>query len=160
MSPSQQTINAVGKPKMKWIKVPVAMDSGATANVSPNKIFGISIEPTEASKAKDTFFGVNGKPILNLGKQTAYGQTVDKVDFNIDFEICDISRPLGSVSKAAKAGNRFVIDHEEGSYMYNKPTKKKIPLREEGGLYFLDLWILVPDDMEPPQPFARQIQQS
>ena len=145
---------------MKWIKVPVAMDSGATANVSPNRVFGTAIVPTDASKARDAFYGVNGKPILNQGMQTMFGITTDKVDFSIDFEICDISRPLGSVSKAARNGNRFVFDHEEGSYMYNKATKKKIPLREENGLYFLDLWVQVPDDLEPPQPFGRQIQSS
>ena len=49
---------------------------------------------------------------------------------------------LASVSRITKAGHRVVFDTaEEGSYIESKASGKKTWLRQEGGVYFLDLWV-------------------
>eukprot|EP00973_Karenia_brevis_P071862 9986633-Karenia_brevis.AAC.1 len=43
----------------------------------------------------------------------------------------------------ARAGNRVVLDSEdapEGSYIENKATGHRTYLRQENGVYLLDLW--------------------
>ena len=158
-SPAQ--INAVDKGstgKTKWIKVPIAMDSGSMANVTPPSIFSVMVQATEASKNKEVFHGADNTAIPNLGSQMASGKSdSDKpVDINIEFEVANISRPLGSVSKLLRKGNKIVFD-EGNSYIKNKKSGEQISLREEGGLFFLDVWVEVPNDMVLNPSFARQV---
>ena len=70
----------------------------------------------------------------------------------------DVSRPLGSVSKLVKKRHRVIFD-DPISFIQNKVTGKKINLREQGGLYFLDLWVQVPEDLVIPDRFVRQVEQ-
>ena len=63
-------INAVGDPKdMVWVKIPVAVDSGACAHVAPKDVFSLMCEESAGSKAREKWFGAEGTAILNLGKQ-------------------------------------------------------------------------------------------
>ena len=68
-----------------------------------------------------------------------------------------MSKPLGSVSKFVKKRHRVVFD-EPTSFIQNKVTGKKINRKEQGGLYFLDLWVRVPADLKIPDRFARQVE--
>ena len=59
---------------------------------------------------------------------------------------------LASVSRITQAGHRVVFDvPEEGSYIENKKTGVKTWLRQEAGVYYLDLWIC------PSSTFGRQV---
>ena len=78
------------------------------------------------------------------------------VDISVDFEVANITRPLGSVSKLVRKHNRVVFD-DDGSYIENKASGEKVPLREEQGLYFLDIWVEIPADMELNPVFAKQV---
>ena len=154
-------VNAVSKPgAMKWIKVPIAMDSGSMANVTPPGIFSCIVQATEASKRKDTFHGADNSPILNLGSQSVSGKSDSDIPvaISVDFEVANISRPLGSVSKLVRKQNMVVFDEDE-SYIKNKRTGEKVQLREENGLFYLDVWVEVPKDMELNPSFARQVAQ-
>ena len=42
------------------------------------------------------------------------------------------------------------------SFIQNKVTRKKINMREQGGLYFRDLWAQVPADLNIPDHFVGQ----
>ena len=58
---------------------------------------------------------------------------------------------LASVSRIIQAGHRVVFDTpEEGSYIENKATGNKTWLRQQGGVFYLDLWI------KPEGDFPRQ----
>ena len=72
-TPALGNVNAISQ-KMKWVKIPVAVDSGATANVTPKDIFSLEITPTPQSIAKENFYGADGGEIKNHGKQIAKGQ--------------------------------------------------------------------------------------
>eukprot|EP00973_Karenia_brevis_P032750 4520451-Karenia_brevis.AAC.1 len=59
------------------------------------------------------------------------------------FQVCPVTKPLGSVSRMTQAGNRVVldsIDAPEGSYIENKATGERLYLRQENGVYLLDTW--------------------
>ena len=58
--------------------------------------------------------------------------------------VTDVDDALLSVSKVVKAGNRVVFD-EELSFIESKKTGHWAPLRQEGNLFFLDVWVEVPE---------------
>ena len=69
------------------------------------------------------------------------------------FQVCPVTKTLGSVSRMTKAGNRVVFNAEgdpEGSYIENKWTGAHTYMRQENGVYLFDAWI------KPPQGFHRQ----
>ena len=146
------SINAVDT-KMKWICVPVAMDSGSMVNVSPKGIFAMMIKESEASRRKDQFFGANNSPIPCLGMQEVNGLSEEETPISIDFDVADVSRPLGSISKLLRKKHKCVFD-DPVSYIQNKITGKETLLRECNGLLFLDLWVKVPENMEIPERFT------
>ena len=159
ISSSAPEVNAVSKPgPTRWVKVPIAMDSGSMANVTPPSIFSCTIQATEASKRKEVFRGADNSAILNLGCQAVSGKSdsATPVAISVDFEVANITRPLGSASKLVRKQNKVVFD-EGDSYIENKSSGERVPLREENGLYFLDIWVEIPADMELNPVFARQV---
>ena len=68
------------------------------------------------------------------------------------FQVQHTRKPLASVSKIVKKGNRVLFDLE-GSYIEHVKSGKKIPLQESGGTYHLDVEYLA-DDCQ--QGFTRQ----
>ena len=158
-SESNSAVNAVdkdaaGKAATRWVKVPVAMDSGAMVNVAPKKVFGMSIDDTAP---RQKLSGPDGKPIAHHGSQKANGVTDDGQSVTIDFDIADVTRPLGSVSKLVKKCYQVIFD-DERSYIRNKKTRAEIESREQQGLYFLDMWVEIPHDMAINELFARHVQ--
>ena len=69
-------------------------------------------------------------------------------------QMCDNLNPkkfLASVSRMNQAGHRVVFDNpENGSYLENKTTGVKTWLRQEGGVFYFDLWV------SPTSLFGRQ----
>ena len=152
------TVNAVGKEtsskSKRWVKIPVAVDSGAQVNVTPKKVFGLDVDD---SAPRQKLSGPDGKLIAHHGSQKALGVTDDGRSVTIDFDVADVTRPLGSVSKLVKKNHQVVFD-EERSYIRNKKTGAEIDPREQQGLYFLDVWVQVPSDMAINELFARHVQ--
>ena len=66
-----------------------------------------------------------------------------KVSKNMLFQVCDVTKALGSVSKMVARGNRVVFDSDDcgGSYIENKQDKSRLPLRDRGGVFVLDMWV-------------------
>ena len=83
------------------------------------------------------------------------GESSEGVKVGLDFEVCSISRPLASVAEIVRKNHRVVFD-EGNSYVEDKATGKWVALREEGNLYFLDLWVQVPEELAD-SPFVRQV---
>ena len=96
---------------------------------------------------------------MNLGTQIGTRVTTgdNPVEYSIEFDVAKISRPLGSVSKLLRRNHRAMFD-EGNSYIQNKSTGKKTWLRDEGGLFFLDLIVEVPWDMPVNPRFVRPVQ--
>ena len=63
----------------------------------------------------------------------------------------DTNKFLASVSRINQAGHRVVFDDpRQGSYIESKSNGSKTFLRQESGVFYLDLWI------NPDSIFARQ----
>ena len=153
----QRDVNAVASKRVK-VLIPVAVDSGSVANVSPSEVFTKAAQSLGPAVAK--FFAANKQPILSQGVLSILGQTNEQnpSQIEMDFDICNVSRPLMSASKVTKRQNRVVLDDEPGkSYIEHKPTGERIPLKNEGSLWFLDLWVEMDEKDVPPQHFTRQV---
>jgi len=153
---------------MRWEKVKMTVDSGSADTVGPPTLGeGIPIAPTKASRAGKKYRAANSTTIVNLGEKKLRAQTQEEDSLTLSVQIGDtINKFLGSVSKITK-GNNSVIFSPPGyeSYIYNWTTGKKTGMREENGVYALELWIQVPNKeantvdnpAEPPKSgFARQ----
>ena len=72
------------------------------------------------------------------------------------FQVAGVSKALGAVSRIIGCGNRVVFDHpnDGGSYIENKITGKQTPLRQNNGVYYLDVWYKPGEEVS--QGFPRQ----
>ena len=77
------------------------------------------------------------------------GQTI-----KLQFDVAKITKPLASVYTIAKKGNEVTF-RDDGGYIQNVNTGKIIPLRPDCKLYYLDLWIEVPEHFVMTSPFVR-----
>ena len=59
---------------------------------------------------------------------------------NVIAQVSGVTKPLGAVREIIKGGNRVVMD-EEGSYIENKKSKKRIPIRRENGMFVVTMTI-------------------
>ena len=64
------------------------------------------------------------------------------------FQVARVIKALGSVSQMVKNGNKLVFNQDSSgkdmSYIQNKRTNEKIWLRQENGVYVLDLMVAPP----------------
>ena len=64
------------------------------------------------------------------------------------FQVARVKKALGSISQMVKNGNKLVCDQDSSgkdtSYIENKRTNEKIWLRQENGVYVLDLMVAHP----------------
>ena len=130
------------------------LDSGAVRHVTPAGIFSLTVRQTEKSKSGHMFYGANNSEIPNLGGQAVQGTAEDGTPVTLDFDVAKISRPLASAAELMEKNNRIVLDNDE-SYIESKVNGEWMPLRREGNIFFLDLWVQVPEKLVN-SPFVRQ----
>ena len=125
----------------EWEEIEMAVDSGATETVvSEDMIKGVDTKPGEATRRGVQYEVASGDLIPNLGEKNflAYGEQGQARA--IKAQVCDVNKPLMSVSRMVQAGNTVVFS-KSGSYVEDEETRERIPLREQGGMYMLKLWI-------------------
>ena len=66
----------------------------------------------------------------------------------ITAQVCKVHRPLMSVKKICKHGQRVIFD-DDGSYVENKVTGERLQVLEEDGEYVLDVWVNIAEGKEP-----------
>ena len=130
----------------------ILIDSGSTETVAPeNSLLGYELISTDWSETGKGYTAANGTDIPNLGEKVVKGQTKNGMWCTMKFQICNVTKPLGSVSRICQAGSRVVFGPpEEGSFIEHITTKRKTILRQSKGLYYLDMWIA------PSSTFHRQ----
>ena len=94
--------------------------------------------------------------IPNLGGQRVIGKSDSGGEISFDFDVAKIARPLASAAEIIDKENIIVMDDENNNYIQNKQSGSWIPLRKEGNLYFIDLWVQVPEPLTK-SPFVRQV---
>ena len=146
---SENSINTVAE---GWEFLPILIDSGSTETVAPiDSLKGYELVSTDWSEAGKGYSAANGTDIPNLGEKVVKGQAANGMWCTMKFQICNVMKPLGSVSRICQAGSRVVFGPpEEGSYIEHVVTGKRTMLRQSKGLYYLDVWIA------PATTFRRQ----
>ena len=74
------------------------------------------------------------------------------------FQVCDVTKPLASVSKICENGHSVVFSPswgQRGSYIVSHENGEKIWLTPKDGVYVLEAKI-APRRWQPEQGFARQ----
>ena len=131
------------------------MDSGAVRNVTPPTVFSDTFEKMEPKY----YYGADGSPIPRYGKSKVRGENIKKGRVDIDFEVAKVSRPLASAGEMVRKNKRVVLEDLD-SYAEHKRTSYRTPLRFDGNLFYLDLWVRVPEaiaeDLCKRASFARR----
>ena len=137
---------------------PMVVDSGAGETVLPSS--WLPEHPTEesiGSKNNDYYVTADGSKIYNEGKKDVTVSTTDgsKVR-DMTFQVANVQKALGSVSQMVRRGNRVVFDRDGSgkdlAYIENKRNKERIYMRQEKGVYVLDVLVAPPKS----KPFGRQ----
>ena len=134
-------INGLDEKEPEWEELDMAVDSGATEHVGNEEMLkNIKLEEGEAYKKGVQYEVASGTLIPNLGEKKFVAVTDNGLMRKMKIQICDVNKALMSVKRIARAGNRVVFD-DEYSYIEDKATGEHIPLKEEGGMYMLKLWV-------------------
>ena len=131
------------------------VDSGASETVANSaKFAGFDTAETSATGTEYSSAGNGGPSITNVGEKRIEVMDANGTMSFMKVQMCDNLNPkkfLASVSRMNQAGHRVVFDDpENGSFIENKATGTRTWLRQEGGVFFLDLWV------SPESTFHRQ----
>ena len=79
-----------------------------------------------------------------MGEKQVYFKTKNGAESNVVFQVTHARKPLASVSKMVKKGNRVVFS-PTGSYIENIATERRIDMEEVNGAYRIDVECLSTD---------------
>ena len=137
----------------EWQEIVITIDSGASESVCPPSAApNVSIVDSIGSRQGATYEVANGQIIDNLGQKDcliASESQNGEVQNILSFQVCQVHKPLLSVSAMCKAGHAVVF-HPKRSYIQNIRTGETIDMVERDGLYELRCWV------KPSPDFVRQ----
>ena len=138
------TVNPEGVQSVQdseWELVEAAVDSGATENAIADRMLK-SVETTEgeASRRGVAYEVADGKRIPNLGEKRFVGFTAEGIEKGLVCQVCDVNRPLLSVSKIVNAGHTVTFS-PSGSWIQDNETGQTMALREDAGMYTIQMWV-------------------
>ena len=81
----------------------------------------------------------DGATIPNLGEKLVPGITDDGEKFKVNFQVCDVDRPLIAVSKLAAAGYDVWFGDTHGAIVDTR-TGRETPFIKKNGVYVLRIW--------------------
>ena len=89
------------------------------------------------------YTAANGSAIKNQGEKIVSMLTQEGQWRNLKFQVCDVTRPLASVSKIVEAGHTVVFAPEwkGGSHMTNIHTRERTWLTQGDGVFVLDAMV-------------------
>ena len=100
---------------------------------------------SDGSRANDFYTTADGSKVYTEGKRKL---DVCTLDGQQTFQVARVKKALGSVSQMVNNGNKLVFDQDSSgkdtAYIQNKRTNEKIWLRQENGVYVLDLMVAHP----------------
>ena len=104
---------------------------------------------SDGSRANDFYTSADGGNVYDEGQRKLDVCTLDgQQRRSMTFQVARVKKALGSVTHVVKNGNKLVSDQEncgkDTSYIQNKRTNEKIWLRQQNGVYVLDLMVAPP----------------
>ena len=76
----------------------------------------------------------------------------------MDFDVADVSRPLLSITEIIGKKRHRVVYDDPVSYIEDKISGRRVNLRFQDNLYFLDVWVRIPKSLANNH-FVRQVAQ-
>ena len=144
---------------------PLVVDSGAGETFMPvDWLTSHPLTESDGSIANDFYTTADGSKVYKEGQRKLDVCTLDgQQRISMTFQVARVKKALGSVSQMVKDGNKLVFDQDSSgndtSYIQSKRTKEKIWLRQENGVYVLDLMVAHPqrsNDRSTDPHFHRQ----
>ncbi len=118
----------------------ITIDSGAAVSVIPKGFASEFPVHKDEHTGKRHFRAADGGRIADLGVQKVDVTTSTGDKRVMTFRVANVTKPLCAVSQVCAKGNRVIFD-SAGSYIEHKATGKRTPLREQNGVYVLDVWL-------------------
>jgi len=135
-----QGLNVV-KETPEWEEIEMAVDSGASESVvNEEQLNGIETLEGDAKKRGIQYEVADGTLIPNLGEKKYMAVSDTGVCRHMRSQVCDVNRALLSVHRCVQAGNKVVFA-ASGSYIEDETSGEVMPLKEQGGMYMLKLWV-------------------
>ena len=122
----------------------VCIDSGAGESVCPVDAFPeYKMHATDRVGAK--YRAAGGQSLTNMGEKRPQLET-NGLKTSMTFQaVSSVTKPLAAASKIVAKGNRIILDDAEcDSYIENKKTGKRIPLKLENGIYMMEISVQSP----------------
>ena len=141
----------------KWEKLTLTVDSGASDTVVPRTV--CSLAPIVKGPRFGTEYEIaNGDTVDNEGERNCLMRTSesdgsDESAMEVQFQIVDVSKALLSVHRVCEQGHKvlFAGKGEDSAILMNGNAQDRMPLRNCGGTYELDVWV----KPNPSPGFAR-----
>ena len=119
----------------------MAVDSGATETITGESILkSMDLVEGVAYKRGVKYEVANGIRIPNLGEKKFTGITENGIAREITAQVCEVNKPLLSVSKIVAAGNRLVFDPND-SCIEDIESGEKVLLKNQGGMYIIKMQV-------------------
>lgn len=118
------------------VDLEIGMDSCAAECVIPPGLVDAPVTESEGSKRGVFYRGAGGDKIYNEGEQRVEFFNENGQLMAMNFQVARVTKPLASLLKMTKKGNRIVLD-EDGSYVVHKPTGVVTPIREKRGVFVM-----------------------
>ena len=117
-----------------WEPITITIDSGAGNNVAPKLAFpSVEMQQNEDSRNGRYYTTANGKPAYVLGEKVVLIRSKEGALKKMKFQMCDVTRVLGSVSKITKANNEVNLDKTGGKIVDGNGDEIKVEI--ENGVY-------------------------
>ena len=133
-----------------WELLPCTLDSGAIDWVTPKSTATKhTIKESRLSKAGMGYKAANGTSIKNYGQTEIRSLNENWQSVGVIMQVADVKKTLAAAIKICQAGNRIVLDVEEGqSFIQNKGSGEKTPVHIRNGEFQFDLWVEAPEKEE------------
>ena len=100
---------------------PIIVDSGASMSTFPKDwCQHVKLWETQESQSGKGFYVANGQEIPNLGRRAVTLMTKEGAIRDMNFEVCNVTRALGSVSQMCRAqgvGQKMWLQEKDGIYL-------------------------------------------
>ena len=153
----KEMLAAIKSEEYATLPYPIVIDSGAAESVLPRN-WCPQAKLTDGHMKGKKYAAANGSSIKNEGEKIVSMVTKQGQWKNMKFQVCDVTRPLASVSKIVEAGHSVVlnpIQDPRGSYIQNWTTGEKTWLTARDGVFLLETKV-APSKYQTSPSFARQ----
>jgi hypothetical protein len=125
-------------------EVVATLDSGASIPVAPRSAFSdYPVIPTTASETGLSYTAISGTSVADEGEMEPIFQTAGSPTLRAGrFSAADVQKVLTSAAQVCNSGFRAVLDAWDcDSYIEEKATGERIPLRQEQGVYVYSMYV-------------------